>query len=156
MKIKLSELKKFIRESVREMFQEDDIDWKLVEPMNIKEFWDDTTNGEKQLIHALFSDYNKDVLSYLTTEWDLLSKPVNELTDEEFELIHQVKNDPRVTMISSSEDQTLLNLLRNPESLEELKKLATDWRKGRSVDRALRAARTQTDTSVNENRKYKR
>ena len=156
MKIKLSELKKFIRESVREMFQEDDIDWKLVEPMNIKEFWDDTTNGEKQLIHALFSDYNKDVLSYLTTEWDLLSKPVNELTDEEFELIHQVKNDPRVTMISSSEDQTLLNLLRNPESLEELKKLATDWRKGRSVDRALRAARTQTDTSVNENRKYKK
>ena len=68
MKIKLSELKKFIRESVREMFQEDDIDWKLVEPMNIKEFWDDTTNGEKQLIHALFSDYNKDVLSYLTTK----------------------------------------------------------------------------------------
>jgi hypothetical protein len=134
------------------MLSEDDIDFSLREPMNVKEFWEQTTNGQKQLIHSLFSEYNQKVLEYLTKELSLLQKTVDDLTDDEIELI-QVKNDPRVKMISSSEDQTLLNLLQDSKSLNMLRKLAMDWKKGKSVEKALKTAQTRTDLSLNELRK---
>lgn len=152
MKIKIKHLKQMIREAVDSMLHEDDIDFGLREPMNVKEFWEQTTNGQKQLIHSLFSDYNRKVLEYLTKELSLLQKTVDDLTDDEIELI-QLKNDPRVKMISSSEDQTLLNLLQDSNSLNMLRKLAMDWKKGRSVEKALKTAQSRPDLSLNEFRR---
>jgi hypothetical protein len=156
MKITLSELRTLIRESVQNLLSEGDIDYSLWEAPDVQEFWGSLKNSQKQTIAAVLRPNNQDVVEFLKKEFDLLKKPVGEMTDEEWELV-KLKDDPRVIMITDSEDQTLVNIIRDEKALEELKTLTKDWQTGREQKKAERVASDLASRqTVNESKRTKK
>ena len=156
MKITLSELRTLIRESVQNLLSEGDIDYSLWEPPDVQEFWGSLKNSQKQTIAAVLRPNNQDVVEFLKKEFDLLKKPVGEMTDEERKLV-KLKDDPRVIMITDSEDQTLVNIIRDEKALEELKTLTKDWQTGREQKKAERVASDLASRqTVNESKRTKK
>jgi hypothetical protein len=156
MKITLSELRTLIRESVQNLLSEGDIDYSLWEAPDVQEFWGSLKNSQKQTIAAVLRPNNQDVVEFLKKEFDLLKKPVGEMTDEEWELV-KLKDDPRVIMITDSEDQTLVNIIRDEKALEELKTLTKDWQTGREQKKAKEVASDLASRqTVNESKRTKK
>ena len=156
MKITLSELRTLIRESVQNLLSEGDIDYSLLEAPDVQEFWGSLKNSQKQTIAAVLRPNNQDVVEFLKKEFDLLKKPVGEMNDKELELV-KLKDDPRVIMITDSEDQTLVNIIRDEKALEELKTLTKDWQTGREQKKAERVASDLASRqTVNESKRTKK
>jgi len=156
MKIKLSELRTLIRESVKNLIIEGDIDYSLWTAPDVEEFWGQLKNSQKQTISAILRPYNKDVLEFVKKEMDLLKKSVGEMSEEEWNLV-KLKDDPRVSMITDSEDQTLVNILRDDKALEKLSVLAKEWQTGREQRKAKEmASDLALSQTVNESKKVKK
>lgn len=156
MKITLSELRTLIRESVQNLLSEGDIDYSLWKAPNVQKFWENLKDFQKQTIAAVLRPNNQDVVEFLKKEFDLLKKSVGEMTPEERKLV-KLKDDPRVIMITDSEDQTLVNIIRDEKALEELKKIAKNWQSGREQKKAERVASDLASRqTVNESKRTKK
>lgn len=153
MKISHKQLRKLIHESIKEILAEDDIDYDLWKAPDIQEFWDELKASQKQTVMAILRPGNNDVLQYIKKEHDLLSTPLGELSDEDWQLA-KLKDDPRIKMIANSEDQTLLNVLRDPDAVESLRALIQRTQPERDQRRARKLAGDLTPKpNINETRK---